>query len=234
MNLEELFLGLPELLAEIQPELAADKKDGFVEITGRYSLRDEEGEYDAFDVQIRLFDGYPDVEPKMYEVGERIPREPERHVNPDNSCCFGVWERWCLLADDNSVRAFLQGPVRSYFVSQVVCELKGVWPFGEFSHGGDGLVEAGAELLSCPNNSGSVIAMIDAVLAGDFPPEDQCPCGSKVRAADCHLDQIERLHQKYSSRVLQSFKQRIESQSVGSAAQDLLALIRNATKAMGG
>jgi hypothetical protein len=209
VTLAELASGLPSLLAEIQPGLTARLDTDAIEITGEFRLSDAEGVYDRFQIRLQIPQLYPLSEPKLFETGGRISAGAKRHTNPDGSCCFGIWEKWYFQHPDRSVRALLEGPIKSYFVSQVVYELSGKWPFGEHAHGYAGLVEAGAELFSCTADMNVIKRMIDAILSGKVIASAQCPCGSGVATKDCHQATIEKLHSEFSPLMLKGFKGRL-------------------------
>jgi hypothetical protein len=71
-----------------------------------------------FDVRIELLDIYPRQEPKVFEIGGKTPRTPDRHINPDGDCCIKVWENWLATARNHSFGAFLNGPLNEYFLGQ--------------------------------------------------------------------------------------------------------------------
>jgi hypothetical protein len=100
-----------------------------------------------YEVSIILRRRYPRREPKVFEVGGRIRRISDGHVNRDGDCCVTVWEHWLVAAGDHSFAAFLNGPVDEYFLGQHRFEKTGKWPFGERSHGKTGSEEAFAETL---------------------------------------------------------------------------------------
>jgi hypothetical protein len=62
--------------------------------------------------------------PTVKEVGGRIPRSPERHVNADGSACLYLPEDLAVRCREPfNIIGFLDGPVRTYFVGQAGCEL---------------------------------------------------------------------------------------------------------------
>src|SRR3989344_3311374 len=43
----------------------------------------------TFKVKIEIPKNYPESPPKIYEIGDVIPKEPDWHINYDGSCCVG-------------------------------------------------------------------------------------------------------------------------------------------------
>ena len=121
------------------------------------SVSNPAGPITQFDIAMVLVPGFSHREPKVFEVGGRIPRCADRHINPDGDCCVTVWEHWLASADDHSFASFLNGPVHEYFLGQYWCERTGKWPFGERAHGLRGLEEAYADALGlCSVRSGNL------------------------------------------------------------------------------
>jgi hypothetical protein len=104
-------LTLEEVKAAIafdQPKLRASASNHKIHIQGAYLVFEKDvvaapdGPIAEFDVRAEFPDLYPRWEPKVFEVGGRNPREPERHINPDDDCCVTVWENWLVTADKSA------------------------------------------------------------------------------------------------------------------------------------
>ena len=190
------------VLASCQPELyAVDEGQEFV-IRGKYQLRERVAGDDPsppiaeYDIEMGLVKDFPKIEPRVFEVGRRIPREVDRHVSSDGTCCVTVWEVWLTTAPDASFEAFLTGPIYEFFLSQFWYEINGEWPFGEWSHGQTGLEEACSEVLGLPDEEDQLCAYL-RVLSKQRPKGHwPCPCGSGRRLRDCHRERVVALHEK--------------------------------------
>jgi hypothetical protein len=155
-----------------------------------------EGAIDQFDVSILVAKNFPRTEPEVFETGNRIPREIDRHCNPNGTCCTGVWEEWIAMNERPSIDTFLEGPVRNFFLSQMSFEIHKCWPFGERSHGDAGIREACADMLGIKNDEKLILRYL-LVLAGHWPKGHwQCPCGGGQRIRDCHRDELMAMHSK--------------------------------------
>lgn len=98
---------------------------------------------DQFEVEIvfPLSSATNDI-PTAREVGGRIPREADFHINPDGTMCLGA-----PLAirrkykQDPSLKSFINQQVIHFLYGYSIKQEKNYWPFDELSHGGKGIVE---------------------------------------------------------------------------------------------
>lgn len=127
-------------LATAYPSLRLVVVNSHRVITGAFNVEHEGRFLAGFQIEILLDEKDVLGLPAVREVGGRIPRVPERHVNPsDGSACL-------YLPEDLAVRCprpfdilgFLNGPVRTYFLGQAGVELGAPFPIGEWGHGEDG------------------------------------------------------------------------------------------------
>lgn len=198
-------LALEEVKAAIafdQPKLHARKDDRTIHVEGSYLVSESNvvaapgGPITAFDIRMELPVHYPCFEPKVFETGGRIPREPDRHINPDGDCCITVWEHWLATAADQSIAGYINGPLHEYFLGQFWFEKTGRWPFGERAHGTAGLEQAYAEVLRVANNRRQLLYHL-RLLSQDWPKGHwRCPCGSGKRLRYCHRNELEVMHQR--------------------------------------
>lgn len=190
-GLESLFSEARHAVVFSQPDLKCSVLDGQVVVEGDYHLLASipeiaaQGPLATYNIKLVLDEKFPVIEPKLYEMGGAFPHDSDHHVNPDDTCCFGVWE--FLVAENPriSVRQFLDGPIRSYFFSQHYHAETGDWPFGELSHGETGLLEACSRLLACPPDR-EIVEKLLRVLSRKWKRDRHpCPCGSRKRLRDC-------------------------------------------------
>lgn len=201
-----------------QPKLSAARNGSNIVVSGSFLVVEDggtaspEGPITAFDVEIVLDDRYPHQEPRVFEIGGRIPRCIDRHINDDGDCCVTVWEHWLLRANDKSFAAFLSGPLREFFLGQYWFEQTGKFPFGELPHAGPGLVEAFADALGIPNKKKKDVIYYLRLLAQPWPKGHWlCPCGSKKRLRHCHRDDLMALHSKVPPQFAKRMLRRLNS-----------------------
>lgn len=214
-------LTLGEVKAAIgfaQPKLRARADGHDILVHGTYlvfenrAIANPAGPISAFEVEMVLPDRYPHLEPKVFEVGGRIPRHSDHHINPDGDCCVTVWEHWLACASDHSYAAFLNGPVNEFFLGQYWYEKTGKWPFGERPHGRKGLEEAYADALGIANKKKDVIYHL-RLLSLDWPKGHWlCPCGSGARLRHCHRNNLMGLHEKVPPRLARRMLRRLKAE----------------------
>ena len=95
---------------------------------------------------------------------------------------------------------FLDGPLRNYLLGNTLVEMGEPWPFGEWSHGSQGVREFYGELLGTTDST--VIARYLAylgkpILRGHW----SCPCGSRKKVRDCHLQALRTLRTQVPAEV---------------------------------
>jgi hypothetical protein len=160
-----------------------------------------EGAIDQFEVSIFVAKKFPRLEPLVFETGNRVPREVDRHCYTNGACCTGVWDEWLAKNERPTIDTFMEGPVRNFFLSQMYFEIHGRWPFGERSHGDAGIREACAEMLGIKNDEKLILRYL-RVLAGPWPKGHwQCPCGSERHIRDCHRIELMKLHEKLKPQI---------------------------------
>lgn len=177
-----------------QPNLNLTVESNNVVIRGLFDLKPNadslvrSGRLDQFEVSVLLREGFPKTEPIVYETSGRIPRVSVRHINGDGSCCFGVWEAWSSQQSEVTFERFLNGPLRDFFFGQHYFEQFNKWPFGEYKHGKDGILESYGEVLNCKPRA-KEIGYLLRLFSKSWPRGHwPCPCGSHKRLRYCCID----------------------------------------------
>lgn len=177
-----------------QPELKISVLENVVVLQGMLSVSGPKGVFDAYQVCIGVPFTFPLDEPVVYEIGERIPKTPDRHINPgSNSCCLGVWEEWILTTSCPSFSGFMNELVNDYFTSQSWFELYGEWPYGQRSHGQQGVAEAYCSLLDIDLDINAAESYLRLLEDNNIKGHRWCPCGSGLRLRKCHFSKIKEL-----------------------------------------
>ena len=206
-RLVDLLNEVRSTIAFDQPMLSASVLEGQVIVNGLFRVLSDYSELNAYgtivEYQIQIFfdPKFPDIQPKVFEVGNTIPRNADdSHINPDDSCCVVVWEAWTGTANDKTVQDYFDGPLKNFFLGQYIKRVTGVWPFGEEKHGREGVVNAFAELLGCDNDERQVIRYLRS-LKKDWPRGHwDCPCGSGLIIRKCCADELAKLSKKVPSK----------------------------------
>jgi hypothetical protein len=171
------------------PALHLVRKPGEqAKIIGSIVITDEGAEIDRFSVRIDLAPLAHGNLPNVYETGGRIPRTPARHMNGTEgpACVCLELDYFLKHPGPFDLRAFIEGPVHSFFLSQAFVERGQPWPFGEWNHGDDGKVEWWLEFFRSlpPAQFEGFVRLL-----GTSPVKGHrwCPCASGRRLRDCHL-----------------------------------------------
>jgi hypothetical protein len=162
-------------------------------LRGPFTVGDEEGTLDRFDIEVEFPDSYSWHVPIVREIGGQIPRDAAHHVWGDRACLWAPGERHLYWPHGSTFRQFLDGPVRSWFIGQVHVRANQPWPYGEHHHNDAGVFEAFAELLGL-SDRGTICRCIQLLLKAEPKGHHECPCGSGKRLRECHGQMLRELH----------------------------------------
>ena len=127
-------------LARSYPTLALHDDDGTSYIEGVIQLEHEGLCFESFLVHIDLPEGYPYELPRAFEIGGRIPRNPDHHVNRDGSLCLGVPEElWLQMQGDFEIGPFIKRALTPFLIGTSEKLRSGRWPGIERPHGATGI-----------------------------------------------------------------------------------------------
>jgi hypothetical protein len=153
---------------------------------------------DSFDIEVIVSSAGPREEiPIVREIGGRIPQTADRHIEESTgrACLFVPDEYWYEHPDGMDLLEFLQGPVTAFFISQVSFERGYGWPFGQRSHGANGVLEFYKSVLGIADDS-TVRSFVEIISRGQLRGRSQCPCGSGLRINACHAPAIRELRSR--------------------------------------
>ena len=179
----DFFAKEQEQLAIKYPSLNFIIEDKTVFIRGKIQIAD----IAEFTIEIKLLDDYPISLPEVREIGGKIYRSDDRHINEDGTCCLTIPAKMHQdLGKNYSIIAFIDIFVIPFFANQIYYEIHGVWANGEYSHGEKGLLEFYSELLETKSNK--IVANLMKISLQTFPKLSQkCPCKSGKRLKKCHF-----------------------------------------------
>jgi len=188
-------------------------------LEGTFSISPSAAEYrDAgaiatYEVRIEVPESYPEDEPKVFELGNAFPHTANYHCNHTGDCCVCVFETWRATAEDRSFSAYLNGPIRNFFLSQFIKRETNKWPFDEWQHGRKGYVDACADRLGCRSNFDEVDYLL-RVLSRDWPRGHWgCPCQSGKRIRECCAEELRALSEKVGKREARAMRDRLHTLS---------------------
>lgn len=146
---------------------------------------------DSFHIEILISEKYPEILPTAKEMRGRIP--PTFHKYKDDTFCLGVPAHIKIkFSEKPTLLGFVENLLIPYLFSFSCWERNGDMPYGELSHGGEGLKEYYADYFGV--HSESVILRFLAMLSlNNYRGHHDCPCGSGKIIRQCHGDAILRL-----------------------------------------
>ena len=173
--------------------------------------------FEDFLIKIVFPDNYPDDLPKVYETGGRIKiKNANTHFNNDESAClFYPTEKYLYFSENKTsqLKEFLDGPVKSFFFSQIYYIYHNKWPFGQRSHNIKGLLEFYGENLDIPCDQVSILKALSYLLKTHIKGHWACPCGNeKIRK--CHIEKFRFLNDKIPKKIIKQEMNLLEKQLV--------------------
>lgn len=176
---EDLRSEYPGLsLADVSPQIFLVQ--GMLDFKATYNEITIE---DVFDIAISIPKDFPQRIPKVWETGGRIPRN--HHTYDYGGLCLGAsLAIRMMIVQDPSLKSYVKNQVIPYLYSFLYKEFFKEMPYGELSHGGEGIIEYYCDLFN--TDSSLVVIGLLEVLAGSYRGHHPCPCGSGRKLRDCH------------------------------------------------
>jgi hypothetical protein len=189
--------GYAHELADVQrsyPQLHPEIRGEETRISGTFPIREGNTEVDRFIISMDLPSTYPDSLPAVREVGGRIPHTLDRHVIPSSgvACVMVPDQRWELWPVGASLLAFVDGPLRNFFIGQALVERGEPWPFNEWAHGFQGRLDYYKSLIGT-DDLRSICIYLDYLGKHKVKGHWDCPCLSGRRMRDCHYSLVKEL-----------------------------------------
>ncbi len=127
--------------------------------------------------------------PKAYELGGRIPRAADSHVNPGGDLCLGSPLRvLAVLGFRPTLIAFVEKCLVPFLYAASWREqgLPG-FPFDELAHGAAGLVDDYERIFSIRGPERVAYALLLLAKRKRVANKMLCPCGCGLRLAKCKI-----------------------------------------------
>lgn len=193
------------------PELHFTVQNDQITIRGSISIKDGDSELDRFLIEIVLPNDYPASLPIVREVGGRIPKTLDRHVilSTGDACVLLPEERWRLWPRGSSLLAFIDGPLCNYFMGQSLVEHGEPWPFGEWAHGFQGVLDYYKATFGT-DEAPKIRKYLDYLAAKKVKGHWDCPCESGKRLRECHMAFVTDLRTKISRADAARFVDRLK------------------------
>jgi hypothetical protein len=196
-----LLAGLKAEVSSAYPNLHFYVENDLVFIRGTFPILHDGKILDRYSVEILLVHDYPESIPIVREIGGRIPRAPDYHMNPGgDACLFLPDERWAVYPAGTSFIDFLKGPVHNFFLGQALVQTDQPWPFGQHGHGANGIRDYYSKLLGTEDPI-AILKYLGYLSKPCLKGHWDCPCGSGRRLRNCHLNMLNDLRTKIPQHI---------------------------------
>lgn len=183
-------IGLEELLSETPSLRLIGMNDEELVLEGIYEINaivdGSNPIHDSFALRMVVNRRYPRAIPKIYEIEGKIPRNPDHHINQDGSFCLGSELRVKDIASKcPGLDQFAQHLLTPFLYSVSHKIRYNSYPYGDLTHGSDGLYDDYQIMFNVDSKS-AVKAAMEALgrrkrEANKLP----CPCGCDRRLGRC-------------------------------------------------
>jgi hypothetical protein len=196
-KLHETFSGL-ELKETIDGRFTITGKLGFTKRHDGKTIQDD------YDIEIAIPDDYPQNPPTVKEIGNKIPRDKDNHVNStDGTLCLGaplaVKE---TFAQRRNLLWFVKEQVVRFLFNNSYKRDYGVRPDGELPHYGKGLLEYYYEFFGTTDNI-TVLEFLRILANNHYDDHSICPCGSGNKIRKCHYRILKKARRLQSAKKFQ-------------------------------
>lgn len=142
---------------------------------------------DSYKLEIFVPDKFPQALPKVKEIGGKIPREGNFHINQDGTLCLGSPLRLLRkVHSDPNLTGFVNKCLVPYLYAVSYKLIHGGdFVFGELAHGKQGIVDDYSLMLGLKKGSQVAQAIQLLGLKKRIANKRSCPCGCGKRLGMC-------------------------------------------------
>lgn len=142
---------------------------------------------DYYQLEIAIPATFPRTVPSVKEIGDKIPRDGEHHLNPgDDTLCLGSPLRLQLsLGKDVSITSFVNQCLVPYLYAISHKLQFGELPWGELDHGKPGIIQDYMELFGVTGQEGVISTLNILGKRKRVANKKPCPCGCGQRLGKC-------------------------------------------------
>jgi hypothetical protein len=154
---------------------------------------------ERYEISISVPPGYPRDTPLVRETASRIPRN--FHKLDTGHLCLGSPTRLRLILSETPLLlSFVERCVVPYLYGYSLVECGGILPFGELSHGTQGLRDDLAAMLGIEDDRPLLAFVRLLVLKKRHANKLPCPCGTGFRLGRCHNRKLNKLRDRLGRR----------------------------------
>jgi hypothetical protein len=149
-------IGLDQFLTDYPMMAIRPSPDAYLRLKGAFRFSADHPDFghvtDAFELQLEVPRAFPRELPDVTEIGGRIPREGEFHINGDGTLCLGSHLRLLMKLRGSSTLADFADRCLVPYLFAISRKLThgGKLVFGELEHYGPGMLKDYAQLFGLP------------------------------------------------------------------------------------
>jgi len=156
-----------------------------------------------FQLEIEIPPGYPNKLPFVKETSGKIDFR-YHHLNADGSFCLAApFEIKRVFSKQPTLVGYMDNLVLPYLYSYCYWREHKTMPFGELSHGGDGIVEYYLDQFGVSDKTALVRSLYKLYKFG-YRGHHACPCGSGKAIRKCHKSIVWEISQLFTKQELAS------------------------------
>ncbi len=142
---------------------------------------------DCYSLEISIPKKIPKALPKVKEINEKIPRDGNYHINPDDTLCLGSPLRVLKKINENpSLSGFARGCLVPYLYAVSYKLINGGdLYFGELAHGKQGIIDDYRDLLGLRKEEQVIEALQCLGMKRKIANKKPCPCNCGNRLGRC-------------------------------------------------
>lgn len=184
---KSFFANEKELISEYYPMLHYVEENKNIKLIGELYIKEIN---DSYTIEIIFLDDYPNSLPLVKEIGNDIPKELDRHISYDGSCCLCVpqLEKYYFPKNSN-IKDFLDKLVVPFFVNQAYFDMTGKWINGEYSHGILGIYEFYSNFFESKDIN-KILNLLKVIMKSIPNFNKKCPCFSGKSIKKCHFKSL--------------------------------------------
>lgn len=123
--------------------------------------------------------------PYVVDTGNRIARDYPHRYQDGRLCLETDITIRMHFCDGFSLDEWIKDYVEPYFFSYEFYQRFGEYPFGQRSHGIQGIIESYKDVLHGKDEV-STLSLMRSICKGSYRGHSPCPCGSSLRLRACH------------------------------------------------
>ncbi|WP_394530779.1 ubiquitin-conjugating enzyme family protein [Priestia aryabhattai] len=142
---------------------------------------------DKYELEIAVPENFPYELPKVRELEQKIPRDLNHHINPDDTLCLGSPLRMIMkLYKSPTLNTYAEECLIPYlYAVSYKLQNGGDFVFGELEHGGKGLISDYLDILNLDKSEQVIKSLSLLSMKKRVANKKICPCGCYKKLGSC-------------------------------------------------